>query len=199
MVSAALFALSLLCAVQNPPGFPPPAPGVPQSPTHAPDANAPRPPRVKTIKLATGESKPFVFRGRSPESVQSETLAFRRGGPELTRDGGVPRMGWAFEIDGRRAGSVGPLKKVVVDEVSGSEVRPIFSGMPDVDKEIVGIYVTADPVSKEKYPWLYEGRPTTFVFRFRFEREGQDAETLYQPIVVAPDVKQDLKQMGYLP
>lgn len=200
MLVAALIAVASLFAAQNPPGFPPPASGVPAPVTpRKPQQTGSRWPQVRTVKLATGESASFVFRSGMPEAGESAGIICLQGGPELNRDGTGVRITWAFQFRARRPGMLASVKKVTVDEVSGSEVRPIFSGAPDIDKDLMEVIApAAELVSKTKDAWLYEEKRTLFVFRFRFEREGGEKETLLQPVMITRDIKSQFRQLGYI-
>ena len=81
----------------------------------------------------------------------------------------------------------------------GPTAVPIFDDAPKLtDSSGLIILAPAQVVSREHYLWLYTPEPTLLVFRVLLFK-GRQQDKLLQPVVIGTQIKQKLKEGGYLP
>jgi hypothetical protein len=85
-----------------------------------------------------------------------------------------------------------------MQEVAGPRAVLLFDGQPKPTDNGLIILAPAHIVSREHYPWLYSSEPTLFVLRVLLFKAGQQ-DKLLQPVVIGTEIKQKLKDGGYLP
>lgn len=176
-------------------------PAAAQFPRPIPTGKAPKSlPHIVAVKLATGETARLLFVGDTPMPAESKLALCRRAGSEIDRQADGFRFNWAFElVPVTHAVSLRSVTGVKVEEVSRAKVIPVFAGKPEFDGENLVIFAPGDLISKERYPWLYDKEPTTFIFRITLDRPEHDPDVLIQPLRVEPTQKKAFKQAGYLP
>ena len=81
---------------------------------------------------------------------------------------------------------------------AGPSAVLFFDGQPKPTDDGLIILAPAQTVSREHYPWLYSSEPTLFVLRVLLFKVGQQ-DKLLQPVVIGTEIKQKLKDGGYLP
>jgi hypothetical protein len=154
---------------------------------------------VRSIKLATGELLVHPFNGGVPLPAESEWSLCQGAGPALVPEDGRYRLNWNVILKAK--GASGRLRDVVratMQEVAGPSAVLFFDGQPKPTDDGLIILAPAQTVSREHYPWLYSSEPTLFVLRVLLFKAGQQ-DKLLQPVVIGTEIKQKLKDGGYLP
>jgi hypothetical protein len=85
-----------------------------------------------------------------------------------------------------------------MQEVAGPTAVSLFDGQPKATDNGLIILAPEHIVSREHYPWLYLSEPTLFVLRVLLFKAGQQ-DKLLQPVIIGTEIKQKLKDGGYLP
>ena len=154
---------------------------------------------VRSIKLATGELLVHPFNDGVPLPAESEWSLCQGAGPALVPEDGRYRLNWNVILKAK--GASGRLRDVVratMQEVAGPSAVLFFDGQPKPTDDGLIILAPAQTVSRVHYPWLYSSEPTLFVLRVLLFKAGQQ-DKLLQPVVIGTEIKQKLKDGGYLP
>lgn len=151
---------------------------------------------VQVLKLATGEVLAFPFPHGIPVPAESAWAVCRGAGPSFTQEAEGIRLGWAVGL-GPKSRKFRDVVSVKLQEVSGSEAVTLFTGPAKVDKDSLMIIAKGEIVSRSTYSWLYSDDRTVLVIRVELERPGEK-DVLNQPVLIGPDVKKKLRDVGYL-
>ena len=154
---------------------------------------------VRSIKLATGELLVHPFNRGVPLPAESEWSLCQGAGPAFVPEDGRYRINWNVILKAK--GSVAQLRDVAratMQEVAGPTAVPLFDGQPKATDNGIIILAPEHIVSREHYPWLYSSEPTLLVLRVLLFKAGQQ-DKLLQPVVIGTEIKQKLKDGGYLP
>ena len=155
---------------------------------------------VRSMKLATGELLVHPFNGGVPLPAESEWTLCQGAGPAFVPEDGRYRINWNIILKAKGSpAQLRDINRATVQEVSGATAVPIFDDAPKpTDTGGLIILAPAQIVSREHYPWLYTPEPTLFVFRVLLFK-GAQQDKLLQPVVIGTQIKQKLKEGGYLP
>ena len=135
-----------------------------------------------------------------PLPAESKWSTCQGAGPAFVPEAGGNRLNWNVIVKAKGSpAQLRDINRATVQEVSGATALPIFDDTPkSTDTGGLIILAPAQIVSREHYPWLYTPEPTllcpsSLLFK------GAQQDKLLQPVVIGTQVKQKLKEGGYLP
>ena len=154
---------------------------------------------VKIFTLATGEVLAFPFENGIPKPSQSAWATCSGAGPSIQPENNGYRLAWVVNLAAKTPGGLKGLSRAIVQEVSGKKAVQLFSGKPETTEKGILIIAPAELITRFQYPWLYTADRTILILRVQLERSGAKPDVLIQPVLIGPEVKQQLKDRGYLP
>ncbi len=131
------------------------------------------------------------FEGGVPGPAESASATVTSAGPAfIPRESGLV-LRWIFSLKPRDSQQfLEGVVRVSVEDVTGQGVIPVIESAPQFKNGQLFATSGETPFSREAFPWMFTNDRTLFVFRIRLDGDG--SETLLQPVLVGPEVKQQV-------